>query len=82
MKALLLATALATAASGAFAASRADLTDARKAEITELLTAQGYEVRQIQIEDGMYEVYAIKDGGRYEVYLADDLTVLRTKMDD
>ena len=37
------------------------------AQITEKLTSQGYEVRQVKIEDNGYELYAIdKDGKRVE----------------
>ncbi|BBU56704.1 MULTISPECIES: PepSY domain-containing protein [Mameliella] len=55
---------------------------ARKAEITALLTEQGYEVRGIDREDGMIEVYALKDGQRFELYLDQDLNIVRTKIDD
>lgn len=37
-------------------------------QITEKFTAQGYDVRQVKVEKGAYEVYAIaKDGKRLEV---------------
>lgn len=37
-------------------------------QITEKFTAQGYDVRQVKVEDGAYEVYAVaKDGKRIEV---------------
>ncbi len=39
------------------------------AEITASLTAQGYEVRKVEPEDGMLEAYALKDGKLYEVYV-------------
>lgn len=68
----------------AFASPDSDmrLDDARKAEITTLLTEQGYEVRRIDAEDGMIEVYALKDGKRLELYLDSDLKVVRTKGED
>lgn len=38
------------------------------AQITEKFTAQGYDVRQVKVENGGYEVYAVaKDGKRLEV---------------
>lgn len=41
-----------------------------QAEIEAKATAQGYKVRQIKIEDGCYEMYAIdKDGKKVEAYL-------------
>jgi len=40
------------------------------AQITEKFTAQGYKVRQVKVEKGKYEVYAIgKDGKRMETYV-------------
>lgn len=50
--------------------------------IRERLTAQGYEVRKIKTEDGMYEAYVVKDGKRAELYLNKDLEVVREKTDD
>ena len=51
--------------------------------IEKKLTDMGYEVRKIEMEDGMYEAYALKDGNRYEIYIDVDLTIVtRTKMDD
>lgn len=54
---------------------------ATQAKIKEQLTAQGYEVRKIDREDGMIEVYAVKDGKTYELYLDATLKVVRTKED-
>jgi hypothetical protein len=40
------------------------------AQITEKFTSQGYDVRQVKVEDGGYELYAIdKDGKRVEAYV-------------
>jgi hypothetical protein len=37
-------------------------------QITKKFTAQGYDVRQVKVEKGAYEVYAVaKDGKRLEV---------------
>jgi len=72
-----LAVAFTLAGTLAHAADEASLTDAKKAEITTLLVAQGYEIRSIQIEDGMYEVYAIKDGATAELYLDDNLNIVK-----
>jgi hypothetical protein len=58
------------------AADEAMLTEEKKAEITAMMVAEGYEVRSVQIEDGMYEVYAVKDGEMYEVYLNDALEMV------
>lgn len=58
------------------AADESMLTDAKKAEITALMVAEGYEVRSIQIEDGLFEVYAVKDGKTFELYLDDSLAMV------
>ena len=57
--------------------------DPAKAEqIRTQLGAQGYDVRKIEMEDGMYEAYALKDGSRYEIYLSQDLSIMKTEIDD
>ncbi len=50
-----------------------------QAQITEMLTADGYEVRKIVPEDGLIEVYAIKDGQLLELYLDAELNIIRIK---
>jgi len=40
-----------------------------KDDIKKALTAQGYEVRKIEEEDGCYEAYALKDGKKFEIYI-------------
>ncbi|MDW4548636.1 PepSY domain-containing protein [Defluviimonas sp. D31] len=52
---------------------------ATQAKITADLKAQGYEVRKIDSEDGMIEVYAVKDGKTYELYLDANLKIVRSK---
>jgi hypothetical protein len=37
--------------------------------ITDVVTAQGYDVRKIVREDDMFEAYAVKDGAMFEVVL-------------
>ena len=77
MKKLLLASALLLPA-GALLASTA-LTPEREAEIRTTLTAQGYEVRKIEVEDGEIEVYALKNGARFELKLDDMMKVIETE---
>lgn len=50
--------------------------------IKEKLTAKGYDVRRITTEDGIYEVYAVKDGERSELQLNRDLKIVSTKDND
>ncbi|MCA0919754.1 PepSY domain-containing protein [Pseudooceanicola nanhaiensis] len=64
----------------ALASGRPD--DATKAQITEKLSAEGYEVRRIGMEDGMIEVYALKDGKKLELYLDDALNIARVHGND
>ncbi|MBY6161547.1 PepSY domain-containing protein [Mameliella alba] len=54
----------------------------RKAEITQLLTQQGYEVRKIESEDGEIEVYALKDGQHLELTLDAELNITDSENDD
>ncbi|MYM54357.1 PepSY domain-containing protein [Thalassovita mangrovi] len=53
-----------------------------RAKIVEKMTGEGYEVRKVKTEDGYYEVYALKDGKKLEIYLDADLNPVRTKGDD
>lgn len=55
---------------------------ATSAAVTEKLTAEGYDVRSVQMEDGMIEVYAIKDGAKLEIYLNDAYEIVKVKNED
>jgi hypothetical protein len=59
-----------------------NMDSAKVEQIKMQLTEQGYDVRKIETEDGMYEAYALKDGDRYEIYLDKDLNIVKTEMDD
>lgn len=77
MKSLILALALCLPASFALASGDdLPLTAAVQTQITEHLTAQGYEVRQIKVEDGYYEAYVIRDGQRAELYLDAEMNIV------
>ncbi|MGY9047831.1 hypothetical protein P775_09000 [Puniceibacterium antarcticum] len=68
---------------GAVQASESVVLDTAKTqEITSSLTAQGYEVRRVDVEDGMFEVYALRDGKKVELYLDAAMNVVRTKTAD
>ena len=67
----LLAAALAGSTGFAFASSDAPVPPKDQwmsvQQITETFTKQGYDVRQVKVEDNGYEVYALdKDGKRFE----------------
>lgn len=66
----------------ALASSDEQIPQDTQAAIRTLLEAQGYEVRQIESEDGLYEAYALKDGERYEIYINADMQIVRTDRDN
>lgn len=66
----------------AMASNAKNIPEDIRAEITTKLRADGYEVRKIEREDGMIEVYATKGEQRFEIYLDKDLNVTRIKQDD
>lgn len=85
-----LALAMATAAGASFASSDTVRIDAPRdqwltiAQVTEKFTSQGYDVRQVKVEKGRYEVYAIDmDGRRIETYVHPVTgEILKREMDD
>lgn len=76
--ALLVSASLVTSA---MAEAAVELTDENTAKITEMLTAEGYEVGKIKIEDGMYEAYAKNAEGKYEIFLNGDFEIVEVKED-
>lgn len=77
-----LALALALPVSAHASSDDYGLSTERMTEIRTKLTAEGYEVRKIDMEDGMIEAYVLKDGQRLELYLDAALNVVRTQIDD
>ncbi|MCB2144794.1 MAG: PepSY domain-containing protein, partial [Rhodobacteraceae bacterium] len=73
MKKIILAAALALSGLSLPVHASSEIDTATQAKVTEQLTAQGYEVRRIDSEDGMIEVYAMKDGKKVELYLNEAL---------
>lgn len=67
-------------ATPALASSR--ISNEKAAEVRAALTEQGYEVRKIEMEDGNFEAYAIKDGKKFEIYLDANLKIVNTKSAD
>ena len=79
----IIALSLALALGGAVHASDYAKVDPAKAEaIKTILTEQGYDVRRVKSENGLYEAYAMKDGVKYEIYLNEVLEIVRTETDD
>ena len=58
-------------AGASFASDNVD--PALAAQLREKLVAEGYEVRKIEMDDGLIEAYALKDGTQYELYFTADL---------
>ncbi len=58
------------------------LTAEQQTAVTDMLVAQGYQVRKLDQEDGMIEAYVVKDGKRYELYLDSEMKIVRTKSED
>ena len=80
VQALLLSTLL--VASATASASDYRLHPLVRDQIVASLTAQGYDVRRVKQDDGLYEAYVLKDGQRLELYLNDRLQIVREKRDD
>ena len=66
---------------GAALAESLTITAEAENRIKTTLTEQGYEVRKVQVEDGAYEAYALKDGKKYEIYMDDKFQVVNVKED-
>ena len=73
-----IALALTLVAPMAHAESEGSLDAATQEKVTAAMTAQGYEVRKVTTEDGMIEVYAVKDGKTYELYLDDQMNIVKS----
>ncbi|MEZ5755232.1 MAG: PepSY domain-containing protein [Paracoccaceae bacterium] len=50
--------------------------------LTAQLTAEGYEVRQFKAEDGLIEVYVVKDGKMEELWFDADLKQIEHEEDE
>ncbi len=74
-----LALSLALPATAALASDDAAASPEISAQIKSKLEAEGYDVRRVKQEGGLYEAYVIKDGKKMEVYLDANLEVVNTK---
>ena len=74
MNRTLTAIALALTCLSAPAFADGDVVDAAvKDKLTAQLTAEGYDVRKIETEDGLIEVYVVKDGETSSLWFDADL---------
>lgn len=63
--------------SGAAFANDVPLNDpAKEAEIRAVMAKEGYDVRSVGTIDGKFEIYAIKDGKAWEVFLDQMLMIV------
>lgn len=53
-----------------------------KQDIVQLLEAQGYKVKEIDFDDGVYEVEAYQNGKEFEIKVDRMGTILNIKQDD
>lgn len=81
LAALVLGLALVQPTASALASDYKQISAETEARVREVLTAQGYEVARIKMEDGYYEAYARKDGKKLEVYLDESMNIVRVKND-
>lgn len=77
----ILALALSLPAAAALA-SGAPVSPETEISIRDLLTGQGFQVKEIEAEDGLFEAEATKDGKNYEFYLNDQIEIVRIEDED
>ena len=63
-------------------ASEGEVDAAAQETLTAQLTAEGYEVRQFKSEDGLIEVYVVKDGKMQELWFNADLKEVEHEEDE
>ncbi len=79
-----LALAISTGAAAAIASDSqtTPVDDATTQAITQTLMGQGYQVTEIEAEDGGFEAYAMKDGTFFEIELNADLAITEIEEND
>ncbi len=80
LKTILTAATLTLAAATSVFAADVSAEDA--AHVTEILTAQGYDVRSVKLEDGLFEAYTIKDGQMAEIFLNPNFEIIEGASDN
>ena len=79
-----LALAISTGAAAAIASDSQTMPvdDATTQAITQTLLDQGYEVTEIEADDGAFEAYAMKGGTLFEIELIGDLAITEIEEED
>lgn len=62
--------------------SQGNINEADRTKVTQSLKAGGYELRRMEMEDGLIEVYATKDGVKFELKLDHQFNIIRVEQDD
>ncbi|CAK0775774.1 hypothetical protein CCP3SC1AL1_70022 [Gammaproteobacteria bacterium] len=65
-----------------FGSSSGDGKPKSKEEITKLLESQGYKIKEVDFDDGVYEVDAYKDGKKFEIKVDPTGKILKVEEDD
>jgi uncharacterized membrane protein YkoI len=65
-----------------FGSSSDSNTQKSKEDITKLLEGQGYRIKEVEFDDGAYEVEAYKDGKEFEIKLDRMGNILKIEEDD
>ncbi|CAK0763040.1 hypothetical protein CCP3SC1_30015 [Gammaproteobacteria bacterium] len=65
-----------------FGSSSEDGSPKSKEEIANLLTSQGYKIKEIEFDDGVYEVDAYQNGKKFEIKLDPTGKILKIEEDD
>jgi hypothetical protein len=71
--------ALALALAAPAARAEDEVNAATQKKVTAQLTAEGYEVRKVEAEDGLIEAYVVKDGKAMSLFLDESLKVVKTE---
>lgn len=50
-----------------------------KETVLKSLVTEGYEIRKVEVEDGCYEVYALKEGKKLEIFVNPTTGVIEMK---
>jgi len=53
-----------------------------KDDIVKMLESQGYKIKEVEFDDGVYEVEAYKDGKEFEIKIDRMGTILKIEEDD
>ena len=82
MKRTAIALALLLPATAVLASDDAPVSAELEAQVAAILTAEGYELISLEMEDSGYEAEATRDGTEFEIALDENLAILSVEEDD